>query len=526
MAWLNRRWVVCAFCVILCGGGSVGFAQQVQGLPDNWQQLSLADLSSAAQAFYNTSPSASARAPVAAAIWNQDFVDNTHFETAFEADYNSTYDLLVLIEPDVSSDVISAMVQTLTATATNSQSLAALDFQHMHHINVVLKALSAPQSTTQQMALNWMNASNNWTTLPDNWLTNMVEMLSDDKADNTSAAQTSVAAQMWTNFLSNPSQVANTNFRTIHWELRVMAPLLSADQRATLASELAQRYANSPADLAALPMKDLAWSYLETTKALGCTDQQMLTILKSWAQARDARSMYSVNDGEAEPQYSMFERFFTWPANPSTFGASFMQQLNGAVSGPTTAKFLVYAADAQGNLASLMTSLAAQSSGGGLSGDAQALVLLEQAIGTEVQSGWVGRSDPLPLAQQALAAAQSTKLKLACAQWIVDRMVVAGDYTDAQALVTQTTNGMQDSAALAQFANLSTQITNDASANQAAAQVATLKKVQQLQGQLASLQSQLQQAQSAGKSDQDLQAIQTLIANTQQAIQSATQPSQ
>lgn len=151
-----------------------------------------------------------------------------------------------------------------------------------------------------------------------------------------------------------------------------------------------------------------------------------------------------------------------------------------------------------------------------LPGDKRAAWFLARAYIDEIQ-GEITASPLLGLkwVEQAMGAAESEPLRLACVRWIFVRRLAVQQFAEAEGMIKSVGGQFQSPLGKSTLASLNAALTPAKQAEEwRQNQLAAASQIAQLEGQLQSLQRTLEDAKKKGKSKEDLDSIERLIANT------------
>jgi hypothetical protein len=529
--------------VTLPGGSANGQTTAPSGppiaqMPDNWQQLSLTNLSPVIQAYYKANGhlliAQTQRAQVAQYVWNQYLIDDQHFQQAWATDQDSLTWIVSYVARDLPSASDSALATRFTAIANNSAAIAPLRYRYVKHLCLALTSLNVAPSVGQQMVTAWIASWTQQQSVAASNIGNMGQAILNDTANGSSAARQAITAMAWNNYLSSASYVSTGKFTDLVRLLDIFGSQLSDAQRQQLLPEVLQRFQADTADLSAVSFPHLAPTIVLALRHVGASDPQIAGVIAAWAQLRDQRATYTDDDGGPDRQIMCFYALAAGGATSQSFYQAIATALqnNGAPIGPTTVTLTGYSNMILGNLATWGAQLDTQLSSSSLSGDADAIVLLAKSDAVELSNGCPGNLAGQQWAEQAMATAQTPNLRVACARWLMSRMLMARNFTQASSYVTALSSQLTDASSTQQLNQLALHIAESTAREQQettvmANVVAAQQPSARLAGQLALLQTQLAKAQATSRPSSEIQNLQSLIANVQAQIsQATTAPSQ
>jgi hypothetical protein len=501
-------------------------------MPANWQQLSLPDLTAAVQTFtlatkdFSDANTTEVRTQIALNVWNQYLGNNQQFQGLSASDQDDVFQLIGFVGSSLTPAIMPLANQTLVAIANNSASLAAMNFTLLRHLSIAIQYTGGvSKATWQSVAVNWVNASNQWQSLNAEELPLLGTWLNNGTSAAASNVQQEILSYAWANFLSQSAFYTGTKFTRLNNFIRMFGSQYDASNQAIVLTDLLQRYQNSSGDLSAVSIQSIH-KEVSALAAVGATDQQKAQIVVQWALARDQRAIYTVDDGGPSRQYLSLEELARGTSNPQAFAGAIESaiQSNG-LAGPTSIKLLAAMKLSIGDLPAWSTQLDGLISSPSVAGDALANLLIAKGTAVEMLDPKHRKLRALTWGQQALAAAQSDNMRLSCTEWIVRRVATKRDYatvnTYIQNLLGQAQNPqvIQQLNVLAEMMN--TKETIEGNLTTLAAAKATTQ-AQLLQGQLTYLQAQLAQAIASDRPDGDIQALQTLVGNVQQQLSQTT----
>jgi hypothetical protein len=507
-----------------------------QALPANWQQLSLSNLALTVQSFavitknFADPTVNSLRAQVASYVWNQYFANPQTLQTLQPADIDAVVQLLGVVGPYLSPDQLNAASAAVLSVDNNPTALATLTIDELRHLVSTLKTLKVSGAAAESVVTGWMNASNTWTNLDAVGMAHFALLLPSDDASTGMALKSTVAATAWTNFLSQPSFYSSLTLNQLLDVVWAFGPELTDANRASTAANLMQRFSGASSGLGDISIQRV----MRITNALnsaGFTDIQKAQVFALWAIARDQRQIYTADDGGPPKQKRALAQLATSAKSATAFAGAVETQLqaNGDPAGPTSAKLLVAMHSVTGDLPAYVSQLNTRLADPTLVGDARSTILLAVGLAQEILNPKGLTLSQITWGQQASAAAQSPRMQLECCQWLVRRYAIKKDYIHVNSYLQSLQSNVSDPPTLQQLNVLVSLLqtkramVGDATtaANTNAANTTTV-----LQSELSFLQSELALAQAQGRSDTDIEAMENLIAVTQQQLATTTtQPS-